>query len=89
MMISCCFLAPRLPFGFRDAWAADGQQKAAPRTNVRCSNCETQITSLWRRNQDGNSVCNACGLYFKLHNVARPKAMKKDVIQTRKRKQKP
>lgn len=33
-------------------------------------------------------MCNACGLYFKLHNVNRPLAMKKEGIQTRKRKPK-
>ncbi|OUC42498.1 GATA zinc finger [Trichinella nativa] len=26
-------------------------------------------TTLWRRNQNGDPVCNACGLYFKLHRV--------------------
>ena len=36
----------------------------------------------------GEPVCNACGLYFKLHGVNRPLAMKKDSIQTRKRKPK-
>jgi hypothetical protein len=29
----------------------------------------------------GEPVCNACGLYFKLHGVNRPLAMKKDSIQ--------
>jgi len=31
-------------------------------------------------------VCNACGLYQKLHNAPRPIAMKKEMIQTRNRK---
>ena len=78
-----------------------------------CSNCRTTVTTLWRRNPDGNSVCNACGLYQKLHGVSvvlgfslfletakgfpisffrlqvpRPQTMKKDSIQTRKRKPK-
>ncbi|RZF35691.1 hypothetical protein LSTR_LSTR010012 [Laodelphax striatellus] len=56
------------------------------RTGLQCSNCTTRTTSLWRRNTLGEPVCNACGLYFKLHGVNRPLAMKKDSIQTRKRK---
>nr|NP_001122335.1 GATAa protein [Ciona intestinalis]BAE06471.1 transcription factor protein [Ciona intestinalis] len=53
-----------------------------------CSNCSTTVTTLWRRSPDGNPVCNACGLYQKLHGVPRPRTMKKDSIQTRKRKPK-
>ncbi|ESO00803.1 hypothetical protein HELRODRAFT_82644, partial [Helobdella robusta] len=51
-----------------------------------CSNCRTAVTTLWRRNNDGDVVCNACGLYYKLHGVRRPSVMRKDGIQTRKRK---
>ncbi|XP_046393401.1 box A-binding factor-like isoform X2 [Ischnura elegans] len=61
---------------------------ASRRTGLTCSNCRTSTTSLWRRNAHGEPVCNACGLYYKLHNVNRPLAMKKDSIQTRKRKPK-
>ncbi|XP_040579460.1 GATA-binding factor 3 [Lepeophtheirus salmonis] len=56
------------------------------RTGTSCSNCKTTTTTLWRRNHDGNPVCNACGLYYKLHSVERPLAMKKAEIQTRNRK---
>ena len=34
-----------------------------------CANCKTTHTTLWRRNHNGEPVCNACGLYYKLHNV--------------------
>merc|ERR1719266_2506629 len=51
-----------------------------------CANCKTTTTTLWRRNNNGEPVCNACGLYHKLHNVARPVTLKKDGIQTRNRK---
>ncbi|XP_017485392.1 PREDICTED: putative uncharacterized protein DDB_G0277255, partial [Rhagoletis zephyria] len=58
------------------------------RAGLTCSNCKTATTTLWRRNNQGEPVCNACGLYYKLHNVNRPLSMKKEGIQTRKRKPK-
>ncbi|NP_001164701.1 gata4 transcription factor [Saccoglossus kowalevskii] len=61
---------------------------ASRRVGLQCANCHTTQTTLWRRNNEGEPVCNACGLYFKLHSVNRPLALKKDTIQTRKRKPK-
>lgn len=61
-------------------------QSAARRAGTSCANCKTTTTTLWRRNQNGEPVCNACGLYYKLHNVNRPLTMKKEGIQTRNRK---
>ncbi|TNN15700.1 Transcription factor GATA-3 [Schistosoma japonicum] len=61
-------------------------QSSSRRTGTICSNCRTITTTLWRRNTNGEPVCNACGLYFKLHNIQRPISMKKDGIQTRNRK---
>ncbi|EDS31329.1 conserved hypothetical protein [Culex quinquefasciatus] len=43
-------------------------QSAARRAGTSCANCKTTTTTLWRRNQGGEPVCNACGLYYKLHN---------------------
>ena len=45
-------------------------QSAARRAGTNCANCGTTTTTLWRRNQNGDPVCNACGLYYKLHNVS-------------------
>lgn len=45
-------------------------QSAARRAGTCCANCQTTTTTLWRRNGNGDPVCNACGLYYKLHNVS-------------------
>ncbi|RCH96022.1 hypothetical protein CU098_009810 [Rhizopus stolonifer] len=41
-----------------------------------CSNCSTTSTPLWRRSANDELLCNACGLYLKLHNAPRPKYLK-------------
>ncbi|XP_025421599.1 uncharacterized protein LOC112691535 isoform X3 [Sipha flava] len=50
-----------------------------------CSNCGTTCSTIWRRlNED--PVCNACGLYYKLHGKIRPPTMRRDTIHTRQRR---
>lgn len=49
-----------------------------------CAHCGTDKTSLWRR-FEGLFVCNACGLYYKMHGVRRPIFLKSDNIRRRKR----
>ncbi|XP_038212052.1 uncharacterized protein LOC119832455 [Zerene cesonia] len=51
-----------------------------------CTNCGTHTTTIWRRDARGEMVCNACGLYYKLHGVPRPTAMRRDTIHTRRRR---
>jgi len=50
-----------------------------------CTNCHTTNTPLWRRNPEGQPLCNACGLFLKLHGVVRPLSLKTDVIKKRNR----
>ncbi|KAI0297069.1 hypothetical protein B0F90DRAFT_1669623 [Multifurca ochricompacta] len=68
----------------------EGRSQAAPRQEsseiiAQCYNCHTTATPLWRKDDEGKTVCNACGLYFKLHGSARPISMKSDVIRKRSR----
>ena len=55
--------------------------------DTRCSNCSTCVTSLWRKSVSGSAVCNACGLYYKIHGQNRPAHLRKDVVRGRRRKQ--
>jgi len=50
-----------------------------------CTNCHTSNTPLWRRDPEGQPLCNACGLFYKLHGVVRPLSLKTDVIKKRNR----
>lgn len=57
----------------------------SPGDQIHCTNCDTTNTPLWRRDAQGRPLCNACGLFFKLHGVVRPLSLKTDVIKKRNR----
>ncbi|KAH9914081.1 uncharacterized protein BXZ73DRAFT_55169 [Epithele typhae] len=64
----------------------EGRAQAAPRQEsqevvAQCYNCHTTATPLWRKDDEGKTVCNA----YKLHGSARPISMKSDVIRKRAR----
>ncbi|CAK5276492.1 unnamed protein product [Mycena citricolor] len=77
------------PKTMRSAGTSEGRGQSARSEVVdvvaQCYNCHTTATPLWRKDDEGKTVCNACGLYYKLHGSARPISMKNDVIRKRSR----
>jgi GATA-binding protein len=73
---------PPSPDGSKGNAASGPNGNGMPTT---CTNCFTQTTPLWRRNPEGHPLCNACGLFLKLHGVVRPLSLKTDVIKKRNR----
>ncbi|KAK2630601.1 hypothetical protein QTJ16_001421 [Diplocarpon rosae] len=63
------------------ATSGGGQSNSPPI----CGNCATSTTPLWRRDEVGSVLCNACGLFLKLHGRPRPISLKTDVIKSRNR----
>lgn len=45
---------------------------SASKRTLQCSNCKTKTTPLWRKTNHGDVLCNACGLFYKLHGILRP-----------------
>ncbi|KAI5980510.1 hypothetical protein EDD15DRAFT_2393244 [Pisolithus albus] len=60
-----------------------GRSNTSAGTNgsAQCYNCHTTATPLWRKDDEGKTVCNA----YKLHGSARPISMKSDIIRKRSR----
>lgn len=50
-----------------DGIASDGSAESPT-----CSNCRGTQTPLWRRGPDDELLCNACGVFYKVHKKHRP-----------------
>lgn len=68
---------------FRNVSSSEKSHVNAPSI---CKNCLTSTTPLWRRDENGAVLCNACGLFLKLHGRPRPISLKTDTIKSRNRK---
>ncbi|KAG0330253.1 hypothetical protein BG004_002148 [Podila humilis] len=81
---------PDLTKMYTEALMRPPVQKTTPplmtaKQGIECANCSQTQTPLWRKNEAGEPICNACGLYAKLHNRDRPVTMRKTKITRRRR----
>ncbi|KAJ7697829.1 hypothetical protein B0H17DRAFT_1130108 [Mycena rosella] len=66
-----------------DAEQDDSDEEEGPGDGPECSHCHTRQTSVWRRNKEGDQVCNACGVYQRLRGKERPLSLKRNKIKPR------
>jgi len=81
---------PDLTKMYSEALLRPPAQKTTPplmtaKQGIECANCSQTQTPLWRKNDAGEPICNACGLYAKLHHRDRPVTMRKSKITRRRR----
>lgn len=85
ILIDCYFESPFIISRIMAASLPASTTDQLPFQQPVCQNCQTSTTPLWRRDETGSVLCNACGLFLKLHGRPRPISLKTDVIKSRNR----
>eukprot|EP00123_Amoebidium_parasiticum_P007265 comp18004_c0_seq1/m.18441 comp18004_c0_seq1/g.18441 ORF comp18004_c0_seq1/g.18441 comp18004_c0_seq1/m.18441 type:complete len:411 (-) comp18004_c0_seq1:10-1242(-) len=52
---------------------------------LRCENCQTTTTIMWRQTPERGRLCNACGLFWRKHRKDRPLKLCKNMVCKRRR----
>ena len=67
----------------------ENSSSSMARSITSCSNCSTTATSTWRKSKEGRPLCNACGLYLRVHGHSRPASWGRNgLVMTRTRSKK-
>lgn len=65
--------------------STNGSPAAPSEGERRCTHCGTQETPSWRRNSHGRLLCNACGLYERIHREPRRFVVQDGVLRAKRR----
>ncbi|TFK96201.1 hypothetical protein BDV98DRAFT_576566 [Pterulicium gracile] len=84
LLCNACGLYLQANHELRPRRLIDEEEAPPPTSDGKiCSHCNTTTTSVWRRGGDGQMLCNACGVYYRLRGRARPLELRADRVKRR------